>query len=67
MGEKQVDIWYDPEGDYLEVIFDWREGYFRETDDDRVMEKVDLQGNVLGFSILGIGSLKGIPFQVALS
>ena len=66
MGEKQVRVWYDPEGDYLEVIFDDGEGYFRETDDDRVMEKVDVQGNVLGFSILGVGSLKGVPLQVAL-
>jgi uncharacterized protein YuzE len=66
VGEKQVRVWYDPEGDYLEVIFDEGEGYFQETDDDRVMEKVDVQGNVLGFSILGVGSLKGVPLQVAL-
>ncbi|MDP6496154.1 MAG: DUF2283 domain-containing protein [Dehalococcoidia bacterium] len=67
MGEKQVKVWYDPEGDFLEVIFEQREGYFRETEDDRVMEKVDSEGNVLGFSILGVGSLKGVPIQVALS
>ena len=67
MGEKKVSIWYDPEGDYLEVIFEQREGYFRETEDGRVMEKVDIQGNVLGFSILGVGSLKGTPLKVALS
>ena len=59
MAEKRVNIWYDPEGDYLEVIFEQREGYFRETEDDRVMEKVDTEGRVLGFSILGVGSLKG--------
>ncbi len=67
MTDTQVKIWYDPEGDYLEVIFDQREGYFRETADDRVMEKVDVQGHVLGFSILGVGSLKGEPLQVVLS
>ena len=66
MAEKHVSIWYDPEGDYLEVIVDQQEGYFQETDDDRVMEKVDTKGNVLGFSILGVGSLKGKPLQVAL-
>ena len=66
MAEERVNIWYDPEGDYLEVIFDQQEGYFRETEDDRVMEKVDTQGHVLGFSILGVGSLKGEPLQVAL-
>lgn len=66
MGLKLVNVWYDPESDYLEVILDQREGYFRETEDDRVMEKIDSQGNVLGFSILGVGSLKGSPVQVAL-
>ena len=66
MDEKRVNIWYDPEGDYLEVIFDQKEGYFRETEDERVMEKVDTQGNVLGFSILAVGSLKGAPLEVAL-
>ncbi|MCH8088313.1 MAG: DUF2283 domain-containing protein [Chloroflexi bacterium] len=66
MSEKRVSIWYDPEGDYLEVIFDQREGHFKETEDDRAMEMVDTQGNVLGFSILGVGSLKGTPLQVAL-
>ena len=43
---KILKVWYDPEGDYLEVIFDQKEGYFRETENDQVMEKVDPQGNV---------------------
>ena len=66
MAEKRIKIWYDPEGDYLEVIFDQREGHFRETDDDRIMEKIDPEGKVLGFSILGVGSLKGVPLELAL-
>ncbi|MBI4339832.1 MAG: DUF2283 domain-containing protein [Chloroflexi bacterium] len=66
MAEKRVTIWYDPKGDYLEVIFDQQKGYFRETKDDRVMEKVDAQGNILGFSILGLGSIKEKPLEVAL-
>ncbi len=36
MGEKQVKVWYDPEGDYLAVIFEQKDGYFRETDDGRL-------------------------------
>ena len=55
---QQVTIWYDPEGDYLEVIFDQRPGYFRETEDDRLMERVDTEGNLLDLSILGARSLK---------
>ncbi len=39
MGE-DVRVWYDQEGDYLEVLFDRKKGYFRETDNDAVMEKV---------------------------
>jgi len=49
---KEIKIWYDSEGDFLEVIFERKAGYFRETGDDAVMEKVDEEGNILGFSIL---------------
>ena len=46
MGKKQeVKIWYDAEGDYLEVVFD-EEALctFRNTDNDAVMEMVDDNG-----------------------
>ena len=66
MAEKKVKIWYDPEGDYLEVIFDQRPGYFHETENDQVMEKVDAQGNVLGFSVLKLSSVKQTPLEIAL-
>jgi hypothetical protein len=60
MGE-DVTIWYDHEGDYLEVLFERKVGYFRETANDAVMEKVDGEGNLLGFSILKVSALKGEP------
>ncbi len=66
MERKTPKVWYDPEGDYLEVIFNQQEGYFRETENDQVMEKVDPQGNVLGFSVLRVSSLKAKPLEVAL-
>ena len=66
MEHKTVKVWYDPEGDYLEVIFDQKEGYFRETENDQVMEKIDQEGNVLGFSVLRVSSLKAKPLEVAL-
>jgi hypothetical protein len=31
MAQRRLKLWYDPEGDYLEVIFDQRAGYFGET------------------------------------
>ena len=67
MDRKIVKLWYDPEGDYLEVIFDQREGFFRETENDQVMEKVDVEGNILGFSVLRVSSLKARPLEVSLS
>ncbi|TAK66781.1 MAG: DUF2283 domain-containing protein [Bacteroidetes bacterium] len=54
---KKVKIWYDKEGDYLEVIFEKKKGFFKETANDAVMEKVDLDGKVIGFSILHVSSL----------
>jgi hypothetical protein len=66
MAKRKVRIWYDREGDYLEVIFDQREGFFRETKNDQVMEKVDAQGNLLGFSILKVSALRTAPLEVAL-
>ena len=55
---KEVKVWYDKESDYLEVLFERKAGYFRETDNDAVMEKVDKEGNILGFSIMKISDLK---------
>lgn len=66
MAERRVKIWYDPEGDYLEVTFDQKPGYFRETSSDQVMEKVDEAGNILGFSVIKVSALKKAPLEVAL-
>jgi uncharacterized protein YuzE len=66
MAQKKVKVWYDAEGDYLEVVFDQKPGFFRETDNDQVMEKVDDQGNVLGFSVLRVSALKEKPLEVTL-
>ena len=66
MAARIVKLWYDREGDYLEVIFDQKEGYFRETENDQVMEKVDGEGNILGFSVLQFSSLTSGPFEYRL-
>lgn len=55
---KEIKVWYDKEGDYLEVMFERKPGYFRETENDAVMEKVDKEGNIIGFSILKVSALK---------
>ena len=66
MAEK-IKIWYDPEGDYLEITLRNKAGYFRETAVDRVMEKVDMDGHVIGFSILKVSALKGEPLELSLA
>jgi uncharacterized protein YuzE len=64
--EKKVKIWFDKEGDYLEVLFEKKAGYFRETENDSVMEKVDKKGNIIGFSILRVSALAEKPLSIAL-
>jgi uncharacterized protein YuzE len=66
MARDRVKVWYDVKGDYLEVLFGQRPGYFRETANDQVMEKVDAEGNVLGFSVLKVSGLGEKPLEVAL-
>jgi hypothetical protein len=66
MATKTVKIWYDREGDYLEVLFDQKPGFFRETASDQVMQKVDEEGNLLGFSVLKVSALRRTPLEVAL-
>jgi uncharacterized protein YuzE len=65
--EKDVKVWYDQEGDYLEVLFDRKEGYFVATENDAIMEKIDSEGNVIGFSILKVSALKDqSPLSITL-
>jgi len=66
MGKKRLKLWYDKEGDFLEVMFEQRPGVFRETANPHVMEKVDEQGKVLGFSITRVSALRDAPLEVAL-
>jgi uncharacterized protein YuzE len=63
--EKEITIWYDKKADFLEVMFEKKHGYFRDTENDAVMEKVDMKGNVIGFSIMGVSS-QNKPLSVTL-
>ena len=48
-------------------IFERKEGYFKETENDQVMEKIDKAGNILGFSVLRVSQLRKKPLDVVLS
>lgn len=58
MDKKKIKVWYDAEGDYLEVMFAKKAGYFRATKNDRIMEKVDNKGHVIGFSVQNVSTTK---------
>ena len=66
VAERTVKMWFDPEADFLEVVFEEKPGYSRPTENDQVMERVDQDGNVIGFSVLRVSSLKKTPLEVAL-
>ena len=57
MAHQKVKVWFDAEGDFLEVLFSDKAGFMKETDNDAVMERVDEQGNILGFSIMQVSRL----------
>ena len=53
----QVKVWFDPEGDFLEVLFSDQPGFMRETGNESVMERIGEDGSLLGFSIIGVSRL----------
>lgn len=63
----KVKVWLDVEADFLEVCFREGDGYLKETANDAVMERVDMDGNILGFTVMGISRFrKGTPLEAEL-
>ena len=63
----KVRVWFDAEADYLEVRFREGAGYMKETAHDAVMERVDAQGKILGFSVQGVSRFtKDKPLEADL-
>jgi hypothetical protein len=54
----KIKVWLDAEADFLEVRFSDAAGYEKETRHDAVMERVDAQGHVIGFSVMGVSKFK---------
>ena len=64
----RVTVWFDPEADFLEVTFSDAPGSMRETANDAIMERVDAEGKIIGFSILAVSQLaKSKPLIAELS
>jgi len=63
----KVKLWFDAEADFLEVRFSDAAGYEKETAHDAVMERVDSDGHLIGFSILGVSRFqKSKPLEAEL-
>ena len=58
MTSKKVFVSYDHEGDILEVLWAFREGYFTPTEDERVLKRLDDDGEVIGFLIHDMSTLR---------
>lgn len=68
MNGRKVFVSYDHEGDMLEVLWAAREGYFTPTDDERILKRLDDDGEVIGFLIHEMSKLKEpgpIEFELA--
>ncbi len=46
----KVKVWYDREGDYLELSTTRKKGYFKDVGND-IWERVDGKGHIIGFAI----------------
>lgn len=67
MTPRKVNVWWDGEGDFLEVTFDNAEGTMEPTNNKRVRVKIDDKGNVIGFHIVGVSkTAKEKPFEIEL-
>lgn len=60
-----LSVWYDEEGDYLELTREETEGFFVDLGDG-VFKRVDEDGDTIGFAVLNVSSRKEreLPFDV---
>ncbi len=68
MTTRRVFVSYDHEGDMLEVLWALREGYFTPTADERILKRLDDDGEVIGFLIHEMSTLKradAVEFELA--
>ena len=68
MTNRKVFVSYDNEADMLEVLWALREGYFTPTEDERILKRLDDDGEVIGFLIHEMSTLKqtdAVEFELA--
>ena len=68
MTSRKAVVSYYHEGDMLKVLWESREGYFTPTDDERILKRPDDDGEVIGFLIHEMSTLKeprSVEFELA--
>ena len=65
MAQQQLSVWYDQEGDYLEIIFADRKGYFKDAGDDLFI-RVDSKGRVIGFAVMNFSKQTQLAKRIKL-
>ena len=63
---EKLKIWYDPEGDFLEVLFTQKPGEYRPTSSKNIMVKVDALGRTIGLAVLNISQVESGPLEIEL-
>lgn len=60
----RLSVWFDEEGDFLEITLDDEKGFFNDLGDG-VFERVDEEGNTIGFAVLNVTARKDreLPFD----
>lgn len=56
-----INLWYDSDADFLEIVFEKGKGVAYDTDDGRVEVRLDAQGKVIRFHVLGLKSIAALP------
>jgi len=46
-------VWFDEEGDFLEVRSEEKEGFFKDLGNG-IFKRIDKEGNTIGFAILNV-------------
>jgi len=59
MAGDNLNVWYDRDGDHLEIVFDQKAGFFEDTSLANVRHKRDAEGNLLAISISNLSLFAG--------
>jgi uncharacterized protein YuzE len=64
----EMKIWYDKEGDFLEVTFEDEAGFFEEIEDD-VFERRTPDGRIIGFAVYNFSKhdREGLKLPIAIT